>query len=332
MPTALVQDRIAVQFSDLLRQNLGDGWSVLVWDPAKNDPAEFAPMALQADAVIGGTIPLDKWPETPNMKLFQIPWTGYDFCSPETMPAGIPVSNCFEHESSIAEYVLAGMLESRIGLRKLDRKFREKGWDGKAPGVNVYHGEVRDSTVGIIGYGHIGEEVAKRAKGFDMRVIGVRRRQQETPENLDWLGTSERMDELIRESDFIVIACDLNDETLGMIDQSKFDLMKPNAVIINVARGRVIEEQALFDALKNQQIGGAVLDVWYNYISPGNEDVWPSNLPFEELDNVVLSAHESASSDKLMERRWKFVADNLKRVVGGKAPENVVFTGVQDNA
>ncbi len=332
MPTALVQGRIAVQYTDLLRNNLGDEWEILVWDPDKNDPAEFAPMALKADTVVGGTIPLDQWPETPNLKLFQIPWTGYDFCSPATMPAGIPVANCFEHESAIAEYVMLGMLESRIGLADMDRRFRKEGWGGRPPGVSVYHREVRDTTVGIIGYGHIGEEIAKRAKGFDMRVIGTRRSQQPTPPLLDWLGTVDRMDDLLRESDFVVVCCDLNDETRGMINAEKLSLMKPDAVIINVARGKVIDEQALFDALKKKTIGGAVIDVWYNYIGSDGKDVWPSNLPFQELDNVFLSAHESAGSEAMNPRRWQFVAQNMERVVKGEAPKNVVFIGEQKPA
>ena len=91
MPTALVQGRIAVQFKHLLRKELDDSWNIHVWDPAINDPEEFVAMAYEADAIIGGKIPTDSWPEIPNLKLFQIPWTGYDFCSPESMPQGVPV-------------------------------------------------------------------------------------------------------------------------------------------------------------------------------------------------------------------------------------------------
>ena len=207
MPTALVQGRIAVQYSDLLKKYLTDDWDVLVWDPAKNDPSEFPAMAAKADCMVGGSIPSKQWPAIPNLKLFQIPWTGYDFCSPQTMPENVPVCNCFEHESAIAEYVLGGMLEMSLGLRKLDKDFRSGGWNGKNPGENTAHGELRDATVGIIGYGHIGYEVAKRANAFGMRVIGTRRSQQETPEYLDWLGTPDKMGQLLSESDFIVVDC-----------------------------------------------------------------------------------------------------------------------------
>lgn len=330
MPTALIQGRIAVQYTHYLEKYLGDDWVILVWDPAKNEPQEFIEMAAKADCMVGGGIPTERWPAIPNLKLFQIPWTGYDFCTPATMPAKVPVCNTFEHESAIAEFVMAGMLEMKLGLRVLDHKFRSGGWNGKSPGMNTPHGEVRDATVGIIGYGHIGFEVAKRAKAFDMRVIGTRRREQPTPELLDWLGTPDKMDQLLAESDIVVVACDLNAETEGMIGQDQLSLMKPDALIINVARGRVIDETALYNTLKAHQIGGAVIDVWYQYNQPGEEEVWPSKYPFQDLDNVLLSAHESASSHNMWDRRWKFVADNFKRAAAGAEPDCFVFYGEQE--
>lgn len=327
MPTALIQGRIAVQYEHLLRQELDDHWTILVWDPAKNEPDEFVAMAGAADAMIGGRIPTDSWPQVPNLKLFQIPWTGYDFCSPETMPEGVPVCNCFEHESTIAEFVLCAMLETKIGLRTIDQRFRREGWGGRQPGTSLDHQEIRGKTVGIVGYGHIGEQVAKRAAAFDMRVIAVRRSEKTTPPLLDWLGTPDRLDELLGQSDFIVVACQLNDQTEGMIGAAQLARMKPDSVIINVARGRIIAEEALYNALKNKTIGAAVLDVWYNYIGADKKEVWPSNYPFQDLDNVILSAHESASTPEQLTRRWQFVAANLNRMAMGEPLKNQVFEG-----
>jgi len=112
-----------------------------------------------------------------------------------------------------------------------------------------------------------------------------------------------------------------------MINAEALAKMKPDAVIINVARGKIIDEDALFDALTDRRIGGAVLDVWYNYQMPDDPPVWPSNRPFQDLDNVILSAHRSASTEEMHERRWKFVADNCARIGRGEVPENIVFTG-----
>jgi len=327
LPTALVQGRIAVQYEHLLRAELNDDWKILVWDPSCNGTDEFIAMALEADAIIGGKIPTPNWPNIPKLKVFQIPWTGYDFCSPQTMPNGIPVCNCYEHETTIAEFVLCAMLETKIGLRQIDQRFRAEGWGGKQPGSSLNHGEIRNRTVGIVGYGHIGKEVAHRAAAFGMRVIAIRRSKHKTIPPLDWLGSTDQLDQLLAESDFVVVACDMNKETIGMIGAPQLARMKPDSVIINVGRGRVIDEEALYQALKDRSIGGAVLDVWYNYIGNDNKDVWPCNYPFQDLDNVILSAHESAASPEQLERRWKFVADNLQRVANGGQPENQVFLG-----
>ena len=327
MPTVLLHGRISAQYADFLRGELDDGWRVLVWDPDRDAVEAFAPLAAEADAIVGAGIPTEVWPPTPKLKLFQIPFTGYDWTAPEAMPAGVPVCNCFEHETAIAEYVLLAMLEWRIGLRHMDAGFRAKGWDGMGPALAPYHGEIRDATVGIVGYGHIGAEVATRAAAFGMRVIGVRRSRQPTPAPLDWLGTLERLDELLSESDFVLVACDLNDSTRGLIDADKLALMKPEGVIINVARGAVIEEAALYGALKEKRIGGAVIDVWYNYFDQGEPEVWPCNQPFQELDNVILSAHQCGWTREQVERRWRFVAANLERLAAGETLENQIFVG-----
>jgi phosphoglycerate dehydrogenase-like enzyme len=326
MPTVLVQGRIAAAKADLMRTYAPEGWNVTVWNPDADPVEAFEPLCVAADVIVGGAIPT-AWPSVPNLKLFQIPWAGYDFTSPGQMPSGVPVANTFEHESAIAEYVLAGMLEWRVGLRALDAEFRASGWGGHATGLAPAHGELRGSTLGIVGHGHIGRECAVRANAFGMRCIGVRRSEAPCPPELDWLGRSGDLERLLAESDFVLIACDMNDETIGMIDAARLAQMKPGAVVINVARGKIIDEDALYDALKHQRIGGAILDVWYNYNTAGQPDVWPSRHPFQELGNVILSGHRSAVTEEMHHRRWQFVAENCARVWQGEAPENVVFVG-----
>ncbi len=327
MPTVLLQGFIAPNHVNDLQPLLPADWSILTWDPRQHDPADFSGLAAQADAIVGGGIPGKCWPETPALKVFQIPWTGYNFTSPARMPAGIPVCNCFEHESAIAEYIMLGMLEWAIGLRSMDARFRSGGWNDTMPGGGRLHGEVKGKTVGIVGYGHIGEAVARRAAAFDMRVIGTRRREQSTPEPLAWLGTADRLDDLLTESDFVVLACDLNEQTRHLINAQTLSKMKPDGVLINVARGEVVEEAALYQALKNKTIGGAIIDTWYNYNAVGKPPVWPCNEDFQSLDNTILSAHESAMTAAQIKRRWEFVAENIKRAVAGQPVQNQVFVG-----
>jgi phosphoglycerate dehydrogenase-like enzyme len=219
------------------------------------------------------------------------------------------------------------MLEWQIGLCRMDREFRARGWAGRMPGSAPAHRELRGLTLGIVGHGHIGREAASRARAFGMRCIGIRRRAAPCPPELDWLGQADRLDALLAESDFVLIACDLNAETLGLIDAGRLAAMKPTGVLINIARGRIVDEDALWEALSGRRIGGAVLDVWYNYNQPGEPEVRPANHPFESLDNVILSAHQSAVTEEMHARRWRFVARNCARIERGEPPENVVFTG-----
>jgi phosphoglycerate dehydrogenase-like enzyme len=326
MPTVLVQGRIAAAKVDLMRRFAPGGWEVTLWDPDRHDASAFPALATEAHVIVGGAIPTE-WPPVPRLTLFQIPWTGFEFTSPERMPAGVPVANTYEHETSIAEYVLLGMLEWQIGLRRMDADFRAKGWAGRMPGDAPVHREVRGLTLGIVGHGHIGHEAAVRARAFGMRCIGIRRSAASCPPELDWLGQPDRLDDLMAESDFVLVACDMNDETLGLVDAGRLAAMKPTGVLINVARGRIVDEDALWQALSARRIGGAVLDVWYNYNQPGKPEVRPSNHPFETLDNVILSAHQSAVTEEMHERRWRFVAENCARIGRGEPPENVVFTG-----
>ena len=322
MPTILVQGAIAAARVDLMRKHAPDGWRVELWDPAHDAIDTFAAKARAADVIVGGGIPTD-WPDVPKLKLFQIPWTGYDFTAPEKIPVGVPVANTFEHETAIAEYALLGMLEWEIGLRHLDASFRSEGWCGYGPGIAPTHGEVRGKTLGIVGYGHIGYETAMRANAFGMHSIGVRRSKQPCPPELDWLGQTDRLGELLAESDYVLIACDMNAETIGLINAERLAQMKPTGVILNVARGKIIDEDALFDALQSKRIGGAILDTWYNY----GADTWPCNKPFQDLDNVILSAHRSAVTEEMHDRRWAFVASQCARIGRGEAPQNVVFEG-----
>jgi len=330
VPKVVVQGRITIPHTDLLRDIVGASWQIVTWDPDRDSAELFARRIADATAVVGGGIPLPRWPAVPALRLFQIPWAGHEFCSPATMPAGVPVCNTYEHETNIAEYVLLAMLEWQIGLRIMDRRFRRAGWDGRGPGMAHYHGEVRDRRVGIIGYGRIGREVAVRARAFGMKVRAIRRSPMAKPPELDWLGSGEDLGRLLQESDFVVITCDLNAETKGMIGQRQLAMMKPSGVLINIARGAIIDERALFEALRDKRIGGAVIDVWYNYIRHGEPEPWPCNMAFQELDNVIVSAHESGWTREQVRRRWEFVAGNLRRVAAGETPHNIVFIGEQE--
>ena len=126
----------------------------------------------------------------------------------------------------------------------------------------------------------------KRARPFGMRVIGIKRQIQALPPELDWLGGLDQLKEFLAASDFVLVACALNDQTRGLMDEARLAQMKPDGVLINIARGEVVEEAAVFRALKERRIGGAVIDVWYNYVGP-ETPVFIDVMSIRELREIL---------------------------------------------
>jgi len=167
--------------------------------------------------------------------------------------------------------------------------------------------------------------VATRAAAFDLRVISISRRRRPAPRPLAWLGTRTDLDRLLDESDYLVLACSLTDETRGMIGETELARMKDTAILVNVSRGPVVDEKAFFKALKLGRIRSAVIDVWYAY--PGQDDPSPrpSRFPFHELASVVMTPHCGARTREGDTRRWKMIGENLRRWKRGEPLANVVM-------
>ena len=307
------------------RLSLVPGFLDTVWDIEvvdTDDLAAFERALARADAMVS----MDwKWdlPSASRLKLLQLPGAGTDAIDFSRAPAGTTICNCFEHEIGIAEYVLGAMLEWTIGIRRMEQQFRQGSWAGSYL-CGPRHGELHGKTLGIVGYGRIGREVARRARPFGMRIIACTRSPQ--PDELaDRVDDMERFGALLAESDFIVVTPPLNEQTRGLFDERALAAMRATAVIVNVARGAIIEEGALYNALKQRRIGGAILDVWYRYPPQGqSEGPRPSSYPFQELDNVLMTPHASAWTDGLLPRRNAAVAANLNRLARGEPLLNVV--------
>ncbi|MEC9347331.1 MAG: 2-hydroxyacid dehydrogenase [Pseudomonadota bacterium] len=326
-PMVLLAGHVSRGREGLLKQWLTTGWRIESCDPAR-DMAAFERLAPEATAIVGG--PLRRpWPALPKLKLYQIPYTGHDFIAPDHLPVTAVLCNTYEHETAIAEYILLAMLEWQIRLARIDADFRVNGWSSRSPAEGPVHGEVLGKTVGIVGYGHIGHEVAVRAKAFGMTVTGVGRRERAAaPAPLDRYETvGAGLDRLMAESDYVLVCCPLSEETRGLIDARRLALMKPSAVLINVARGLVVEEEALYRALVDKRIGGAVIDVWYNYPTVEDRNPSPMNFPFRDLENTILSPHNSGWTQEQIDRRWRFVCANLDRLARGEALQNIVYRG-----
>ena len=181
------------------------------------------------------------------------------------------------------------------------------------------------ATIGIIGYGRIGREVAERAAGLKCRVLAANRSPVADPAPAETVFPLADLDRMLPLCDTVLIACALAPETKGLIDARRLALMKPGALLINVARAAIVDEDALYAALKDGRLGGAALDVWWQYPTQAEPERRPSRRPFHELPNVLITPHSSSSSGATADRRWSVVAANLDRFARSEPLENIVL-------
>jgi phosphoglycerate dehydrogenase-like enzyme len=221
--------------------------------------------------------------------------------------------------TAIAEYVLAVAFYFACGLHEATRQKRAGEFTPAGYDLRTLTG----STMGVIGLGGIGGEVARLARAVGMRVVAMRRSAtspQRTVDGVDLLLPPDRLAELAAESDVVAVCAPLTAETRGIIDARVFAAMKPNAILVNVARGEVADEEALLRAVRQRQIRGAVLDVY-----EGELDGRPPRPELVDLPGVVLTPHISGAGDRSgQERSKKLFAENLRRFLDGRPLLNVV--------
>ena len=261
------------------------------------------------------------------LKLVQVPGAGLDRIDRSALPAAALLANAYNHEVGIAEYVMGAMLTLSRDLCRLDSALRRGRWESPwVPGAEPppTWPELAGKTLGILGYGRIGQELARRARAFDMTIWAMRQRvTREEAHGLAFLGGPEALDEILRRADYLAITLPLTEATRGLLGARELGLMKPTAVLVNVARALVVDEDALYRALSRGTIGGAALDVWYRYPT-GGEPTFPSRHPFHELPNVLVTPHVSGWTEGTMEGRAVLVAENIGRVARGEPVANLI--------
>ncbi len=287
------------------------------------DGAAVARAIADADAAVSIAWTRAMGP-APRLRLVQVPGAGYDGVDLAALPAGVALCNCFAHEPAVSEYAILAMLEWCHRLGPADRDMRLGSWARSSRFGGPPDGELAGRTVAIVGLGRIGRAVARRAKAFDMRVVAANRTVRPGEANVDAVVGLDRLHEALAQADFVVLACALTDETRGLIDAAALAAMKPHAVIVNVARGPVIDEAALFAALQARKIGGAAIDTWWRYPAVATQPTseWPHR--FDLLDNVLLSPHVAGWTTGTIIRRTQAMAANLDRLARGELLENVI--------
>jgi len=295
-------------------------WTIEIAD--SEDRGGFSRALSQADALVSMDWPATM-PAAPRLKLLQLPGAGIDEIALDAVPAQTTVCNVFEHETGIAEYVLATMLQWVIPIPRMEAALRGGEWHGSHL-IGPRHQELCGQTLAIIGYGRIGREVAKRASAFGMRIIACSRTESSGDGIVETVEPMDNLADVLSQADFVLLAMPLSRETCGIIGTDQLAEMKPSAVIINVARGQLIDEQALYEACRDRTIGGAIIDTWYRYPSINMQRCAPSRFPFHELDNVIMTPHASAWTEQLTPRRNHVIARNLDRLARREPLLNVV--------
>ena len=291
------------------------------------DPKELSPeIAASADILVTNIWRADYRP-APQVRLVQSVATGIEWIEQSALPPGVPICNAYGHETAIAEYVLMVMLVWSHRFREIEGDFRlHSSWRPSWVHSGAPHGEIRGSTLGIIGLGRVGQEVARRAAAFGCRILAANRSPRPAGDGVERVYPFTALDEMLPLCDTVAICTAFGPETERLIDARRLALMKRSAFLVNIARGAIIDEDALYGALRDGTIGGAAIDVWWQYPNAAEPERRPSRHPFHELPNMIMTPHCSGWTAGMVRRRWDEVADNINRFVRGEKLINVVTT------
>jgi len=281
-----------------------------------SDPATLKRFAVDADGIITRSkLPDDIFEAGPKLRAVVIHGTGTDLVPLASATAhGVAVANLPGiNAQSVAEYCAMAMLMLARGIVSITNTLRTDSWD-KARSLGANARELAAMTVGIVGVGQIGTRLARLCHhGFNMRVLGHQRRIEDLPAE----ARPASLDDLLRESDFVVLACPLTPETRYLMNPRTLGLMKPSAWLINIGRGAVVQEEALVRVLKEKRIAGAMLDVYEHYrLAPGH--------PLFSFDNVILTPHLAAVTKESRSRASVAAAHEMLRILAGERPHNLV--------
>lgn len=263
-------------------------------------------------------------PEDAALELIQVPGVGCDEIDLGLIPPRATLCNVHGHHAGVAEFVILQMLESRHRAGQAVESFRRGSWERSSRFGAKPHGELFGSTVGIVGYGGIGRALAARLRPFGVRILAANRSPVEDAANVDESFPLDRIDRMFEACDFGVLTIALSEQTRGLIGERELDALGPDGVLVNVARGPVVDEDALWTCLSNGRLGGAVLDVWYRYPNGPGDEVAPSRHPLVELPNVVATPHISGWTSGTVDRRWADIVENIRRIGASKQFLNVV--------
>ncbi|MGM0684930.1 MAG: D-2-hydroxyacid dehydrogenase [Halobacteriota archaeon] len=295
-------------YAETLREHLPDRTVALARTPAAE--RELVPLAR---VVTGITVSEELVADADRLELFACTFAGTDHVPVEALAnEGVAVTNAGGiHAPGIAEQSIANML---IFARRLHEGWRRKS---NAEWRHFQSHEFAGSTVTVIGLGSIGQHVVDRLAGFDVETVGVRYTPSKGGPTDEVVGFEpDAIHDALARSDYVVVACPLNDLTRGLIGDAELATLPPHAVVVNAARGGIVETDALVSALRSNGIRGAALDVT-------DPEPLPSDHPLWDLENCLITPHTGGHTPKHWDRLAAIVADNVAALDAGDDPASL---------
>lgn len=305
MPVPVMADGLPPSLLDML----GPDIEILEWDdtPTSSALARAVAFITYGHPRVDGSL-MDR---APNLKLVSNHGVGVDHIDCAAAKArGVLVGNtpgCLD--AATADMTMALLLAAARNVVSGDKFARSAAFTHYDPSFMIGY-EVSGSTLGIIGLGRIGKQVAKRARAFDMKILYHNRRRDEAAEKEQGV-TYASLDDLLKQSDFVALNCPLTTETTNLIGRRELGLMKSTGILVNVARGAVVDHDALLSALKSRRIAAAALDV----TSP---EPLPRDHPLLELDNIVIAPHLGSAANRTRRRMEEMTVQNLNAGLRGE--------------
>jgi phosphoglycerate dehydrogenase-like enzyme len=297
----------------------------VVWHVG-SDPGALLDDLRDADVYVGGRFTAAMADAAEKLALIHAAGAGTDKVDFAALAPDILVANTFHHEQSIAEYVVAAAVVLCRDFLLQDRALRAGVW-----ATSVYDpaipqlGTLREARIGFVGFGHIGQRSWNlfRAFGCTGAAVTGSGRVDAATHGLDWAGDTTQLDRLLHESDVVVVSAPLTDATTGMIGVVQLRALGSDGVLINVGRGPLVDERALYDALLDGTIRGAAIDVWYSYPGPDGHGA-PGTLPFGELGRVLITPHSSGVTRDTFLGRVDDITANIGRLYRNEPLRNLV--------
>ncbi len=272
------------------------------------------PHLRDADVLVTWSLRPEQFAEAKKLRWVHSPAAAvHQLVIPEIAASDVVVTNARAvHGPVVAEHAIAMVLALAKKLPQAMRFQARHAWAQQPLWVEQpAPREISGATLGLIGVGSIGAEVARLASGLGMCVVAVREHPERAAEHVKRVYNSDRLDDMLTEADYVVIAAPLTPQTRAIINADRLAKMKPDACLINVARGALVDEPALTEALGMRRLAGAALDVFSTEPLPPDSTLW-------DLDNVLITPHTAAVTERLWNRHFELLSENLRRFLGGQ--------------